>query len=334
MLMLFKFQSSFSFCLLSILIRALDWIVLLSFLTNGARVLHGQMVESFSNVRVTFLDENPTGRLIRRFSGDYVQAKDEIPNIFSDILGSIIELIIIILIVAFQAPITILSVIPCVYFYYSFQKVFKASSREIQRYSKILETPIWSLFTETVAGFQSIRAYGKTNEFITHIVSIAQDFAKAVLLQSRMLRWLNLRLKITSECFSLSITLFAIYLVSQGKAGVGQAGFLMSLTIGLDATMQWLTRSLSLIEAKMVCVERIIEYKSLPSEHKLHTISKENLSYSWPTKGKIIIKNMIASYREDLPIIINGLNLKFEAGKKQELLEEQGQVKAPFSSIF
>jgi ABC-type multidrug transport system fused ATPase/permease subunit len=324
----------FLFCFITILIRSLDWMIFIGFLSNGARVLHDQMVESFSNVRVTFMDENPSGRLIRRFSGDYIQAKDEIPNIFADVLSSIVELIIITVIVLIKAPFAIFSIIPCAFFYYKIQKLFKASSREIQRFSKILETPIWSLFTESVVGYQTIRAFGKTNEFISHLVSISQDYAKAALLQSRILRWLNLRLKVTSECFSISITLIAIYFLSEGKIGVGQAGFLMSLTIGLDAIMQWLTRSLSLIESKMVSVERIIEYKNLPSEHRHHKLTIDSIPSKWPVHGEIIIKNLIASYREDLPIIINNLNISFEAGKKIGIIGRTGAGKSTIFQAF
>lgn len=322
----------FLFCIITILIRSLDWMIFIGFLSNGARVLHDQMVESFSNVRVTFMDENPSGRLIRRFSGDYIQAKDDIPNIFADILSSIVELIIITIIVLIKAPLAIFSILPCAFFYYKIQKIFKNSSREIQRFSKILETPIWSLFTESVVGYQTIRAFGKTNEFINHLVSISQDYAKAALLQSRILRWLNLRLKITSECFSISITLIAIYFLAQKKIGVGQAGFLMSLTIGLDAIMQWLTRSLSLIESKMVSIERIIEYKTLPSEHKNHKSTVDNII--WPTRGEVIIKNLVASYREDLPIIINNLNILFEPGKKIGIIGRTGAGKSTLFQAF
>ncbi|APJ03468.1 ATP-binding cassette domain-containing protein [Silvanigrella aquatica] len=322
------------FCFTTISLLALNWITIIGFLANGARILHDQMVESFSNVRVTFMDENPSGRLIRRFSGDYTQAKDEIPGVFADIVSSLVELTIIVFIVLIKAPLAIFSILPCTFFYYQVQSTFKAASREIQRYTKVLESPIWSLFTESVVGYQTIRAYGKTNEFINHLSTISEDFAKASLLQSRFLRWLNLRLKFISECFSLSIGIITIYFLSQNKIGVGQAGFLISLTIGLDAMMQWLTRSLSLIESKMVCIERIIEYKNLPSEHPSHSATLDKIPEKWPRLGEVIIKNLSASYRKDLPIILHNLNIKFEAGKKIGVIGRTGAGKSTLFQAF
>lgn len=326
----------FLFCVSAVFLRALNWIVIIVFLTNGARNLHTQMVESFSHVRVTFFDENPTGRLVRRFSGDYSQIKDEIPNIFTDILTSLFDLAVVSFFVLFQAPIAAISVLPCGMLYYRIQKIFKPASRELQRYSKILETPMWSLFTETVVGYQTIRAYDKTKEFYERLLSISYDFGKAALLQSRFTRWLNLRLKFTSECFTLFVTLVVVYMVSQGKASVGKAGFLMSLTLGLDATMQWLTRSLSLIESKMVAAERVIEYKNLLPEED---ISKNETLLSFDenqfSKGEIIFDHFSASYRDNLPQIINNLSVTLDGRQKIGIIGRTGAGKSSlFQSLF
>lgn len=328
----------FLFCVFAISLRALNWIVTILFLTNGARVLHGKMVEGFSHVRVTFFDENPTGRLVRRFSGDYAQIRDEIPNVFTDVLCSVCELTIVSILVLFQAPLASISVLPCGYIYFYISRTFRAAAREVQRYSKILETPFWSLFSETVMGYQTIRAYGKGNIFYQRLVQLSDEYGRAFLLQGRFTRWLNLRLKFTSELFSLCVTLVAAYLVATSKAGVGEAGFLMSLSFGLDATMQWLTRSLSLIEAKMVSVERIIEYKNLPSEElangKIQSQS-EFVPPHWPQFGSILFEKYTASYRDDLPVILKDVSVCFPAGHKIGVIGRTGAGKSSlFQALF
>lgn len=324
----------FFFCIIAILLRALNWVFIILFLSNGARVLHGKMVEGFSHVRVTFFDENPTGRLVRRFSGDYAQIRDEIPNVFTDILCSVFELAIVSVLVLLQAPLASISVVPCAFIYFYISRTFRDAAREVQRYSKILETPFWSLFSETVMGYQTIRAYGKGNLFYQRLVHLSNEYGRAFLLQARFTRWLNLRLKLTSELFTLCVTLVAAFLVATQKAGVGEAGFLMSLSFGLDGTMQWLTRSLSLIEAKMVSVERIIEYKDLPSEE---TINKNLpiLSSNWPQFGNLVFEKYTASYREDLPIILKDISLCFPAGHKVGIIGRTGAGKSSlFQALF
>lgn len=108
----------------------------------------------------------------------------------------------------------------------------------------------------------------------------------------------------------------------------------MSLTIGLDSIMQWLTRSLSMIESKMVSVERIIEYKNLPSEHNSIELTLNNTNNNWPNRGEIIIKNLSTSYREDLPIILNHLSVTFQAGKRTGIIGRTGAGKSTLFQAF
>lgn len=323
----------FAFSGYATIIITLNWFVFIVFFTNGARHLHSKMIRSFLNVRISFFDENPSGRLIRRFSGDYAQILDEIPNLFTDIANGIAAIIIVLVIVAYQAPIAILVVVPCTLFYLYVQTTFKNASREMQRYSKILETPIWSLFSETTVGYQVIRSFGKSNTFVKKIVALSQTFGRAVLLQSRFVRWMEIRIKFGAEIFTLSVALAVIYLISKNKIGIGQAGFLMSLTLGLDATLQWLARGFSLMDSKMVSLERILEYSHLPPETNflLQTREEKNLLMHWPSCGEIQFKNYSAAYRNDLPFILKDLNLTFPGQKRIGIVGRTGAGK---STIF
>lgn len=325
----------FLFSFVAIGIGSLNWALFSFFMGNGARYLHHEMVESFSGVRVTFFDENPTGRLIRRFSGDYSQITDDIPHLIQDILSSIFEIIVLCFIIVFQAPLLIGTFVPCAYLYYRIQSIFKPASREIQRYIKILESPLWSVFNETIFGYQTIRAYNRVDDFMQRVFALGLQAGRASLLQGRFMRWLNLRLKFISEIFTLCVTLFVIYLVATGRAGVGRAGFLMSLTLGLDSTMNWLTRSISLIESKMVSTERVLEYRSLPNEELEKAKFHKDFSLEKSTPPTLEIRNYSASYRRDLPVILKNITAQFGSGLKIGIIGRTGSGKSTlFQSLF
>lgn len=328
------------FVAVSMIFRAASWTLVPAFLANGGRHLHNAMVASFSRVRVTFFDENPTGRLIRRFSGDYGNLKGEIPNYVSDITGCTAELVWIVGLVLVQAPAASLACVPCGFLYLRTSRVFRPASREVQRLTKVLETPIWSLFTETVVGYQTIRAYGRGQDFIGRLERLYERYAYGILTQSRMTRWLNLRLKFTSELFGLCIILFIAHACANGRMGVGTAGFLMSLTIGLDATMQWLTRSFSLIESTMVSLERVLEYRDLPPEAPAggHPARAADVMRAERAPGRgvsIAFEDYAASYRPDLPEILGGVTLTISAGSRVGLIGRTGAGKSSlFQALF
>jgi ATP-binding cassette subfamily C (CFTR/MRP) protein 1 len=336
----------FWFVLFAVVFRAFTWTVVTAFLARGGRSLHDEVVQNLSHVPVTFYDENPTGRIVRRFSGDYANLLVEIPNYVNDIFGCIAEIIWIFLLVAFQAPLACVSCLPCALVYLRIQSDFRPASREVQRLAKVLETPIWAVFTESVAGQQTIRAYGRSEEFQKRLHFLQNRYAYAFLTQNRMTRWLNVRLKITSELFGLIVTLFVVWSLATGRLGAGVAGFLMSLSIGLDGTMQWLTRSFSMIDSTMVSLERILEYRNLPREGSravdaVQQLPDERLlgatllSDNADLGAEIKFDNLSARYRAGLPLVLHNVELTIPAGSRVGIIGRTGAGKSTlFQALF
>jgi ABC-type multidrug transport system fused ATPase/permease subunit len=322
--------------LAGVVVRTINWTGTLGFLANGGRLLHDAMVDSLARVRVTFFDENPTGRVVRRFSGDYAQLKHEIPNYVNDIVTSLMELAWVFVLVLFQAPLAAAACVPCGVLYMRVQTLYRPAARETQRISKVLETPVWSLFTESVSGYQTIRAYGRAERFAAQLDGHIRRAAYGALTQSRLTRWLNVRLKVTSELFGLCVALFIAGACASGSLGVGTAGFLMSLTIGLDVTMQWLTRTLSLIEGTMVSLERVLEYRDLPHEAPPRADSPTGLPQGWarlPVRD-LVVEDLVCSYRPDLPLVLKGASAFFGAGRRVGIIGKTGAGKSTLFQAF
>ncbi|MBM3381923.1 MAG: ATP-binding cassette domain-containing protein [Betaproteobacteria bacterium] len=332
------------FVLFAVVFRAFTWTVVTAFLARGGRSLHDEVVHNLSHVPVTFYDENPTGRIVRRFSGDYANLLVEIPNYVNDIFGCIAEIVWIFLLVAFQAPLACASCLPCALVYLRIQSDFRPASREVQRLAKILETPIWAVFTESVAGQQTIRAYGRSDEFQKRLQYLQNRYAYAFLTQNRMTRWLNVRLKMTSEMFGLIVTLFVIWSLATGRLGAGVAGFLMSLSIGLDGTMQWLTRSFSMIDSTMVSLERILEYRNLPREglrqggslqQSTHLPESPETAQPAISGAEIRFHDLSARYREGLPVVLNNVQLTIPARSRVGIIGRTGAGKSTlFQALY
>lgn len=322
------------FILFAVFYRALTWTVVTGFLARGGRALHDRVVENLSNVPVTFYDENPTGRIVRRFSGDYANLLVQIPNYINDIFGCIAEILWIFVLVGFNSPAACLSCVPCWMVYFRVQNLFRPASREIQRLSKVLETPFWSVFTECVAGMQTIRSYGRIGEFQARLQFLQSRYGLAFLAQNRMTRWLNVRLKMTSELFGLVVTVFVIWALVEGRMGVGVAGFLMSLSIGLDSTMQWLTRSFSMIESTMVSLERILEYRQLPHE-RITALQQSPEGQDGSSGSEIVFDCYSARYRSSLPSVLSDVSVTIRAGTRVGIIGRTGAGKSTlFQALY
>ena len=327
---------SFLFALVfsGMIITGISWFIERLYLNLGAMTLHRKMVRSFQQVKVSFFDQNPSGRLIRRFSSDYSAMLNEIPEQISSIASCLLALVWAIVMAAIEAPPVIIVCIPCAWFYFKLQDIYRPASRETQRLAKVLESPIWSLFSETIRGFQVVRAFNKDEIFSQRMNKLFDSFGKAFFLRGRMTRWLTLRLKLVAEVFSLACTIYSIYAVSQGMIGIGTAGFLMSLAIGLDGTMQWLTRAFAELETSMVSVERIIEYQDLEDEQNSEKITAE-VADDYPLQGKVEFKDYTMSYRDDSDLVLKNLTVSIPTGSKIGIMGRTGAGKSSlFQALF
>jgi ABC-type multidrug transport system fused ATPase/permease subunit len=323
--------------------RALSWSTALIFLSRGALLLHDRAIVALGNTHVTYFDSQPSGRLLARLSDDYEKVSREIPNYVVDILSGTTELLWAVILVLVGAPALLPVAVPCAWAYYRHQRLFVNASRELQRLNKVLEAPSWSLFTETLslAASQTIRVHGKEQEFSKLLHERQKLFGRATLASSRLTRWLNVRLKIISEVFALAVVFVAIAALAKGYMPLAACAFLMSLSIGLDNVMQWVTRAVSLLEPAGVSIERVIQLQQLPSEHAAlpaqESVQKEDTSLSsfMTLKWRLAVTDLVAAYRPDLPTVLRGVSFVVEPGSRIGIIGRTGAGKTTiFQALY
>jgi ABC-type multidrug transport system fused ATPase/permease subunit len=340
---------------LGIIGRVLSWSTALIFLSRGALLLHDRAVVALGNTHVTYFDSQPSGRLLARLSDDYEKVSREIPNYVVDILSGTTELLWAVVLVLVGAPALLPVALPCAWAYYRHQRLFVNASRELQRLNKVLEAPSWSLFTESLslAASQTIRVHGKELEFSKLLHERQKLFGRATLASSRLTRWLNVRLKIISEVFALAVVFVAIAALATGYMPLAACAFLMSLSIGLDNVMQWVTRAVSLLEPAGVSIERVVQLQQLPSEHAnpsapaihdiahnvshdlSHDLSHDDAATLRTSKWRLQVSDLVAAYRPDLPTVLRGVSFVVEPGSRVGIIGRTGAGKTTiFQALY
>lgn len=64
----------------------------------------------------------------------------------------------------------------------------------------------------------------------------------------------------------------------------------------------------------MNTVERVLHYTTLPSEAEVYTSSDPPAD--WPSQGVIEFNDVQLSYREGLPLVLNGVSFNVKASEK------------------
>ncbi|KAL5986042.1 hypothetical protein ACLOJK_028032 [Asimina triloba] len=108
-----------------------------SFAFGGLRAavqVHTELLNKLINAPITFFDQNPSGRILNRFSSDLYTIDDSLPFILNILLAHFLDVIIIM-------------------FYY------RCTARELRRLDSVSRSPIYASFTETLDGSSTIRAF-------------------------------------------------------------------------------------------------------------------------------------------------------------------------------
>ena len=128
--------------------------------------LHDKMVVAILQAPVLFFDSNPVGRILNRFSKDIGCLDELLPKTLlmtiqwasiafaSTLVPSVINPWLLVVVV----PLAVLAV------YIS--KYYLKTSRELKRLESICRSPVFSHFSETLNGLDTIRTRGRQGDFM------------------------------------------------------------------------------------------------------------------------------------------------------------------------
>lgn len=126
------------------------------------QVLHDKLLAKVLALPMSFFDTQPSGRLVARFTHDVettdIDLQDTIQS-FSMCFAAVLVAIAVIVLVTKGA--VLLALAPLIPVYLTVQGYYLAASREMNRLSSVAQSPIFSNFSETLAGLMTVRAYRK-----------------------------------------------------------------------------------------------------------------------------------------------------------------------------
>jgi len=162
-------------------------------------------------------------------------------------------------------PVFLLAILPLSFLYKYIQKYYMQSSRELHRLDSISRSPIYALFSESLGGMATIRAYKKQDEFVQNnfdLVSTSQEANYAVVIANR---WLGIRLEFVGTCVVFIATFFAV--IQRSDVDPGLAGLSITYALQLTGQLNWLVRMSTEVETNLISVERCTQYIRLEVEN-------------------------------------------------------------------
>ncbi|WVY94254.1 hypothetical protein V8G54_033342, partial [Vigna mungo] len=291
-----------------------------------ATVLFDKMHLCIFRAPISFFDSTPSGRILNRASIDQSSLDMYIANILWAITLNLVQLfgnVIVMSQAAWQVFIVLIPVMAASIWY---QRYYSASARELARLVGTCQAPVIQHFSETISGSTTIRSFEQESRFNDINMKLIDRYSQPKLYSATAIEWLNFRLDI------LSTVVFAfclVFLVSfpNSMTAPGIAGLAVTYGLNLNTVQTKVIWFLCDLENKIISVERILQYTSLPSEAPL--ASKDNQpDCSWPSFGEVHIWNLQVRYAPHLPIVLRGLTCTFIAGSKTGIVGRTGSGKS------
>ena len=166
----------------------------LAFLKASA-VLHTKTLEGVLRSPMAFFDTTPTGRILNRFSKELQVMDVTISGTSRGVLAFVLRLFVsLYFIVAGSSPYLLILFVPLGGLYYTTQKYYRASARELQRLNSISKSPLYSAFNEALNGCATIQAMGAVGRFSRKQLDRFNYNLKAGFMYEAVGLWLSARL--------------------------------------------------------------------------------------------------------------------------------------------
>ncbi|KAK4278336.1 hypothetical protein QN277_016194 [Acacia crassicarpa] len=290
-----------------------------------ATLLFNKMHLCIFRAPMSFFDATPSGRIINRASTDQSAVDLNIPDQIGSFAFSMIQLFGVIAVMSQAAWQVFIIFIPVISISIWYQQYYLPSARELSRLIGVCEAPVIQHFAETISGTTTIRSFDQESRFKETNMKLMDGYSRPKFNSAAAMEWLCFRLDMLSSITFVFSLIFLIFM-PRGVIDPGIAG--LAVTYGLDLNMlqAWVIWDLCNLENKIISVERILQYSSIPSEPPL-VIEENRPNSSWPLHGEVEISDLQVRYAPHLPLVLRGITCKFPGGLKTGIVGRTGSGK-------
>ncbi|NWI64440.1 MRP7 protein, partial [Todus mexicanus] len=300
---------------------------------HAATVIHNRLLQRALKATVTFFDTTPTGRILNRFSSDLYCVDDTLPFVLNVFLANLYGLLGMLVIITYGLPWIALVLLPLAALYFSIQRYYRRTSRELKRLSSVTLSPIYTHFSETLSGLNIIRAMRAAQRFESENQLRLEQNQRCLFASNTAMNWLDIRLQMIGVAVVTAIAGIAIIQHQKQLGNPGLVGLSLSYALSVTNLLSGLISSFTLTETMMVSVERTEEYTTdIPMEPQDKLIQ---VAADWPSQGLVEFQQVVLAYRAGLPNALDGVSFSVYPGEKVGIVGRTGSGKSTlFLALF
>ncbi|KAI9339377.1 P-loop containing nucleoside triphosphate hydrolase protein [Obelidium mucronatum] len=298
----------------------------------ASKWFHKKLIERIIFAPMRFFDTTPIGRILNRATKDISVIDNGVMTNFEEVMGTVMDALAVLAVIFSITPIFIFSLFPILLIYYFVSSRFLTCQREMKRLDSITRSPIYSMFSETLVGVSTIRAYAAQDRFKKENLTRVDTNHRAFYYMYGANRWFGVRTAAIGGAVILSAALATVSMRS--AIGAGLAGLSLTWTLQFSDYLVWIVRVHAALEMNMNAVERVDEYSEIEQERP-SVIESNRPPSNWPHEGAITVSNLEMRYSPTQEPVLKNVSFSIQGGEKVGIVGRTGAGKSSLSlSLF
>ncbi|XP_075236428.1 ATP-binding cassette sub-family C member 4-like [Lycorma delicatula] len=292
--------------------------------------LHTKILNSVIGTPISFFNNNPSGRILNRFSKDLGMIDEMLPKSLLDIGQSICAITGSLAIAIVINPICIIPAIILSILCVTARRFYVKTSKNLKRLEGIARSPVYSHLNSTLQGLTTIRALGVQNILLTEFDGHQDHHSGVIFLFINTSAGFGTILDLTSFLFITCVTFSVLTFKHTGLSGGGAiAGLVITQALALMGLVQWGVRATADIANQMTSTERVLEYTKLPAEEPDPNSKKgkEDVG-NWPAQGKIQLNHLYLYYSTEGTPVLKDVCIEIKPHEKVGIVGRTGAGKS------
>ncbi|KAJ3335716.1 hypothetical protein HDU91_002056, partial [Kappamyces sp. JEL0680] len=314
-----SFIPTYSLLAVVLAIAYFSWFGHGAFMTwTAGKAMHNAALAGVLGSTMSWIESQPIGRLINRFSTDMYSVDLEMTNVVINLSGSVLAIITGFILIAQGDPWLLLILAFVSLVFYFMYRYWQKSNIELKRMAAILKSPLDSHVSESITGSATIRAYNLSAQFVEKERQLLDSLNAAQYSKKFLEIWLKLRIGMMVALMSVGISLLALSLPSSQAANIGLS---LTASITLAGTVFRVLANLGQGESELNAVERLAHYGNHLPQEAARVLPSDPSADVWPSSGAIEFEHVQICYpSRPSHAVIKDLSVQIRGSGKSTLI--------------
>ncbi|KAI8276116.1 ABC transporter [Colletotrichum sp. SAR11_57] len=206
---------------------------------------------------------------------------------------------------------------------YFLQRFYLQTSRQVRLLGIEAKAPLYTHFSESVAGVATIRAFGWQEQYQERNYEHVDQSQRPNYTQGCIQAWLTFVLNLIVAV--LAVILVVIVVTWHYKFSAGSVGVSLVMIIGFSEVLARLIQSWTKLESSIGAVARV---RRFVSDTEIESAAgRWTPPVNWPQTGAVTFSDVVASYGSDASPVLKKLSLDIGGGQHVAICGRSGSGK-------